>query len=50
MARELVTLTCTECNRRNYTTDKNKVLMPSRMEIKKFCKFCRAHVLHKETR
>ena len=32
--RTLVTLACTECKRRNYTTTKNKSNMPDRMEIK----------------
>ena len=33
--RTLVTLACTECKRRNYTTDKNKSNNPDRMELKK---------------
>ncbi len=48
--RNLVTLACTECKRRNYTTTKNKSTMPDRMEIKKYCPWCRHHTLHKETR
>ena len=48
--RTLVTLACTECKRRNYTTPKNKANMPDRMEIKKYCPWCRHHTLHKETR
>ena len=48
--RTLVTLACTECKRRNYTTDKNKANNPDRMELKKYCRWCRKHTLHKETR
>ena len=48
--RTLVTLACTECKRRNYTTTKNKSTMPDRMEIKKYCPWCRHHTLHIETR
>ena len=48
--RTLVTLACTECKRRNYTTTKNKATMPDRMEIKKYCPWCRQHTVHKETR
>lgn len=48
--RTLVTLACTECKRRNYTTTKNKANMPDRMEIKKYCPWCHHHTLHKETR
>ena len=32
--RTLVTLACTECKRRNYTTTKNKANTPDRMELK----------------
>ncbi|MEG3072554.1 MAG: 50S ribosomal protein L33 [Peptococcaceae bacterium] len=45
-----VTLACTECKRRNYTTEKNKRNDANRIEMKKYCRFCRAHTLHKETR
>ena len=33
-----------------YTTTKNKANMPDRMEIKKYCPWCRKHTVHKETR
>ncbi len=48
--REIITLECTECKRRNYTTTKEKKNTPGRLEIKKFCKFDRKHTLHKETK
>ena len=48
--RTLVTLACTDCKRRNYTTKKNKQNTPDRMELKKYCKWCRQHTLHRETR
>lgn len=48
--RVTVTLECTECKQRNYTTTKNKRNTPDRMELKKYCKFCRKHTLHKETK
>ena len=50
MAREIITLACTECKRRNYTTTKNKRNTPGRLEQKKFCKFEKKHTLHRETR
>ena len=28
----------------------DKKVMPDRMEIKKYCKFCKSHTLHKETK
>ena len=48
--RTLVTLACTECKRRNYTTKKNKQNNPDRIELKKYCKWCKCHTVHRETR
>ena len=48
--RNNITLACTECKRRNYTTSKNKRTMQDRLEMKKFCKFCKTHTPHKETK
>ena len=48
--RDQVTLACNDCKRRNYITKKNKRLHPDRMETKKFCRACRKHTAHKETR
>jgi large subunit ribosomal protein L33 len=48
MAREIITLQCTECKRRNYTSTKNKKTMSERLELKKFCPSCRKHQPHKE--
>ncbi|UCC41376.1 MAG: 50S ribosomal protein L33 [Candidatus Aminicenantes bacterium] len=48
--REIVTLQCSECKRRNYTTTRNKKNQKDKVELKKFCKFCRKHTLHKEVK
>jgi large subunit ribosomal protein L33 len=48
--RDMVILACTECKQRNYTTTKNKKKNPERMELKKYCKFCKTHTVHKETK
>lgn len=45
-----VSLACSECLNRNYTTTKNKYTHPERLEIKKFCKRCEKHTLHRETK
>lgn len=45
-----VTLACTTCKQRNYTTVKNKKNDPDRLEMKKYCKFCKEHLPHKETK
>ncbi len=46
----MATLACSECKQRNYTTTKNKRKHPDRLEHKKYCRFCRKHTIHKETR
>ncbi|ACO04529.1 50S ribosomal protein L33 [Persephonella marina] len=48
MPREIITLACTECKRKNYTTTKNKRKHTDRLELRKYCKFCRKHTLHRE--
>ncbi|NLJ41479.1 MAG: 50S ribosomal protein L33 [Clostridiales bacterium] len=45
-----ITLACTDCKQRNYNTMKNKQHNTERMEMKKYCKFCKSHTLHRETR
>ena len=45
-----VTLACTECKQRNNQTLKNKKNNPDRLEINKYCKFCKKTTLHKETK
>jgi large subunit ribosomal protein L33 len=48
MPREIITLACTDCKRRNYTTTKNKRQGAERLELKKFCRSERKHTLHRE--
>ena len=45
-----ILLACTECKRRNYATVKNKKNTTGRVELKKFCPWCRTHTVHRETR
>ena len=45
-----ITLACPDCKRRNYNTTKNKKNDPDRIEMKKYCKFCKTHTAHKETK
>jgi large subunit ribosomal protein L33 len=58
-ARIIITLECTECRTNptkrtsgvsRYTSQKNKRNTPGRMEIKKFCRHCNQHTVHKETK
>ncbi|MCB0217361.1 MAG: 50S ribosomal protein L33 [Caldilineae bacterium] len=48
--RTVITLECTECRERNYTSEKNRRNDPSRLELKKYCSRCRTHQLHRETK
>ena len=50
VVRVKITLACTECKQRNYNMTKEKKNHPERMETQKYCKFCRKHTLHKETK
>ncbi|MCQ2533460.1 MAG: 50S ribosomal protein L33 [Clostridia bacterium] len=49
-ARDKITLACEECKQRNYQTEKNKKNDADRIELKKYCPFCRKHTAHKETK
>lgn len=47
--RQRVILQCTECMGRNYVVEKKKD-DSKRIEMKKFCKTCNRHTLHRETK
>jgi large subunit ribosomal protein L33 len=55
--RLVITLECTECRTNTakrsagvsrYTTMKNRRNTTARLELKKFCRYCNAHTVHKE--
>jgi large subunit ribosomal protein L33 len=48
--RVIITLACSDCKQRNYSTTKNKRNTPDKVEFKKYCRFCRTHTVHKETK
>jgi large subunit ribosomal protein L33 len=48
--RDIITLVCSECKNRNYTTTRNKKTMTEKLELSKFCPSCRKHTQHKETK
>ena len=48
--RENITLRCEQCKQRNYVTSKNKKTMTTKLELSKYCRFCRKHTAHKEAR
>ena len=45
-----ITLACETCKRRNYVTTKSKANTRERLELKKYCRWCRLHTPHRETR
>ncbi|MBW3671243.1 MAG: 50S ribosomal protein L33 [Acidobacteria bacterium] len=48
--REIITLQCTDCKRKNYTTTKNKKKTTEKLEFKKFCRHERRHTVHREAK
>ena len=48
--RDIIALACTECKRRNYSTTRNKKKSSERLELKKYCPWCRTHTVHKESK
>ena len=45
-----ITLACTECKKRNKKKIKKKKNSPDRLEMNKYCRFCKKHTPHKETK
>ena len=59
-----ITLRCSECKQRNYNTNKigrtfqtvgncrrgSTCSIPDRLELNKYCPFCRKHTVHNETK
>ena len=41
--RVIITLECTDCRERNYSTTKNKRANAEKLELSKFCWRCRKH-------
>ena len=45
-----VVLACTECKQRNYDTFKNGKTTTDRIELHKYCRFCKKHTTHREAK
>ena len=41
--REIISLNCGECKRKNYTVTKNKKAHQEKLEVARFCRACRKH-------
>lgn len=51
MAQEnLLRLKCSVCKQANYYTNKNKKKVERKLELQKFCKWCKKKTMHKEAR
>ena len=48
--RTRITIASTESKQPNYQNIKNKTHDPDRLELKKYCRFCKKHTVHKETK
>ena len=48
--RDIVQLASGDCKRRTYSTTKNKKKTTERLEFSKYCRFCRKHTAHNETK
>ncbi|MCI0566053.1 50S ribosomal protein L33 [bacterium] len=46
----LIKLNCSKCKRTNYFSRRNKKRVERKIELKKHCKWCRAHLPHKEAK
>ncbi len=46
----LIRLRCADCKRVNYTTHKNRKLVTRKLEYKRYCKWCKKHTMHKESK
>jgi len=46
----MIKMECGGCKRINYHSHKNKKMLKNRLELSKFCKWCKKHVTHKETK
>ncbi|MFH1866642.1 MAG: 50S ribosomal protein L33 [Patescibacteria group bacterium] len=46
----LIKLECSECHQITHHTFRNKKKIKERLQLKKHCKWCKKHMLHKETK
>jgi len=51
MAQEnLIRFQCADCKRYNYWSRKNLKESEGKLSLKKYCKWCRKHTVHKEAK
>lgn len=47
---QLIGFKCGKCKHVNYLSRKNKKKVERKIELKKYCKWCKAKTLHKESK
>jgi large subunit ribosomal protein L33 len=47
--RKIFHLVCDSCKRQNYVTSANKIEQKEKVELKKYCKWCKKTTTHKES-
>jgi len=45
-----IKMQCQVCKKTNYFTHKTKAVGDKKLELKKFCKSCKKHTAHKESK
>ena len=50
MAQTKFMLKCPTCGNQNYVTSKNRANVTERLTLSKYCRHCRVHTPHEETR
>ena len=48
--RDIILFQCTECKDKNYSSMKNKKNTTEKLQLSKYCRHCRKHTAHKETK
>jgi len=48
--RIIVGLRCSDCNRTNYVSERNRINTPDKLELKKYCRQCKKRTTHKEVK
>jgi len=48
--RELVHLACSQCKNKNYTSTRDKKKSKDKLELRKYCPYCKMHTIHKEVK
>jgi len=43
-------LICEVCKSQNYVVEKNKINTTTALKLKKYCRRCKKHTVHKETK